>query len=119
MRAILHFLNDFYKTNKNIYNIFVIYINEAHAADIWNIGESAGAINYSHKNITDRISYAKKFQQEFNLDIPIYCDNMDNDFERLFACWPVRYFIIKDKKFVKISEPTDSNIDISDLFNFE
>ena len=42
--------------------MFIIYINEAHAADVWNIGESAGVINYSHKEIKQRIQYAIKFR---------------------------------------------------------
>ena len=112
----MHVINDFYNEYKHKFNMFIIYINEAHAADVWNIGESAGSINYSHKQISDRLIYGNNFKQEFNTEIPIYCDNMNNDFETDFACWPVRYFVIFHKKFLKISEPGDSEIDICDLF---
>lgn len=116
----MHLLNDFYEENKYKYNIFIIYINEAHAADVWNIGESAGAINYSHKKISDRIMYGNKFKNEFGLTVPVYCDNMENDFETKFASWPVRFFVLSpsDKKFLMISEPNDSEINICDLFDF-
>jgi len=114
----MHLLNDFYEENKNKYNIFIIYINEAHAADVWNIGESAGSINYSHKQLSDRLMYGKKFQSEFNLTIPVYCDNMDDEFETKLACWPVRYFVTSNKQFKLISEPDDSEINICDLFDF-
>jgi len=96
-----------------------VYINEAHAADVWNIGESAGAINYSHKNIADRIACAKKLVEEFKLDIPIYCDNMSHDFETKFASWPVRYFVTDEsKKLLLISEPENSELDMTKLFSF-
>ena len=67
----MHVLEDFYKTNCDKYQMFIIYITEAHAADIWNIGESAGAINYSHKTIEDRIGYIDKMKKEHDLRIPI------------------------------------------------
>lgn len=96
----------------------MIYINEAHAQDVWSIGESAGSINYSHKQISDRIGYAKNFKKEFNFSFPIYCDCMNNDFETKFASWPVRYYVISNKKLVNISEPENSEIDICALFDF-
>ena len=113
----MHILNDFYQKNNNKFNIFIIYINEAHAADVWNIGESAGAINYSHKELQDRIKYAENFKNEYNLTIPIYCDNINDDFENELACWPVRIFIIFNKKFKLISEPSDSEIDVCVIFD--
>lgn len=104
--------------NKNKYNILIIYINEAHPADIWNIGESAGTINDSHKKITDRIACAVKFQQEFKLDIPIYADNMENTFEEKFACWPFRFFVIEHNLMKYIGNPEDSTFNICDLFDY-
>lgn len=98
--------------------MFIIYITEAHAADVWNIGESAGTINYSHKTIEDRIGYIKKMQNEHNLTIPIFADNMDNDFETKFASWPFRYFATFGKKLIKIGYPDDSAFDLCELFKF-
>lgn len=119
-------LNDYYDKYKDKCNIIIIYINEAHGADIWNIGESAGTINYSHKIIEDRIKYAKKFSDENKMKITVYCDNMDNEIETKFAAWPVRYYIVS--KNVKegnhkilinfIGEPDDSQFDIIKIFNY-
>ena len=112
-------LNDFYNQNKNKYNIFIIYITEAHAADIWNIGESAGTINYSHKTISDRISCAIKFRDTFKLDVPIYCDNMNDIAETYFSAWPFRYYVIdKNKNISMIGQPDESQFDLTILFNF-
>ena len=111
-------IKDLYKTNKNKFNIFIIYITEAHATDIWNIGESAGVSNSSHKQISDRIRCAKNLIKEYNMEIPVYCDNMDNTFETQFASWPFRYFITYGKTLVNIGNPVNSEFDFGELLNF-
>lgn len=98
--------------------MFIVYINEAHAADIWNIGESAGTINYSHNSIDDRIYCINKFIKTFDLTIPIYADNMENDFETKFASWPFRYFISEGDKLIKVGMPEDSQFDLCEMFEF-
>ena len=111
-------LEDFYKSNKNKYNIFIIYIKEAHAIDVWNIGLSAGTLNYEHKTIDDRIHCIKKLQKEYNLSIPIIADNMNDEFETKFASWPFRYFVTVGQKIIKIGMPDDSAFDLCELFEF-
>lgn len=98
--------------------MFIIYITEAHATDVWNIGESAGALIESHKNINDRIKCIENLKSKFNLTVPIYADNMNNDFEKIYAGWPFRYFIIKNDKLIKIGDPDDSQFDICELIDF-
>lgn len=104
-----------------MFNVLFVYINEAHAMDIWPIGLSAGTINYSHKIIEDRQCCALKFKNEHNFKIPIYLDNMNNDMQTLFACWPFRYFLIEftnEEKFIftQIGEPEDAEFDLTKLF---
>lgn len=94
----------------------MVYINEAHAMDVWPIGESAGTINYSHKNLEDRKFYALKFKNEFQFELPIYLDNMQDEFENKLASWPFRYYILRGNKFEFIPDPSDSWFDITELF---
>lgn len=108
-------MEDFYKKNKNRLNIFIIYISEAHANDIWPIGMSAGTINNSHKVIQDRINCAIKLKNTFDLTIPIYCDNMNNTFQDVMACWPFRYFVVKNNNLVHIGKPEDSTFELDFL----
>ncbi len=95
----------------------MIYTTEAHPADVWPIGESAGAINYKHKNINDRKKYAEKFKNKFNFTIPMYLDNMENSFETETSSWPFRYFILKGNKYHFIPEPKNSTYDIVELYD--
>lgn len=102
----------------------MIYINEAHAVDIWPIGLSAGTINYSHKKIEDRSACANKFINEFNFTIPTYLDTMSNEFSNEFSVWPFRYFVINWSElsesfiFSFIPDPSDSEFDITELFQW-
>lgn len=111
-------LEDFHKENSGKINIYIIYITEAHASDVWNIGESAGIMNKEHKTIEDRIVCVNKLINKYNISIPIYADNMNNDFETKYAGWPFRYFVSRGKQIIKIGEPNDSEFNICELFGF-
>jgi hypothetical protein len=103
--------------------MFMVYITEAHPADVWPIGMSAGTINYQHKNIEDRSKCAYKFRDEYEFNsIPIYLDNMKSDYENMYSCWPFRYHVIVDGTegdFVMslVPSPIDSEFDMSELFD--
>jgi hypothetical protein len=117
-------LHDIFIQYKDKINFTFIYINEAHAVDVWPIGMSAGTINYSHKQISDRSECATKLINTFDLAFPIYLDNMNNDFENIFSAWPFRYYVISydlvNKKYVFdfIPNPVDSEFDICEIFNY-
>lgn len=98
--------------------MFIIYITEAHATDVWNIGESAGFLIESHKNVEDRLICMDKLKKAFGLTMPIYCDNMNNDFETEYASWPFRYYVIKNGRFLMIFEPSDDQFDVSEMIEF-
>jgi hypothetical protein len=101
----------------------MIYINEAHAVDVWPIGLSAGTINYSHKTIQDRATCASKFINTFDFSIPTYLDSMSNEFDETFGVWPFRYYVINwsdnlsQYVFSYIPNPLDSEFDITQLID--
>jgi hypothetical protein len=97
----------------------MIYITEAHPADVWPIGMSAGTINYKHQNIKDRSKYAIKFQKEYDTHFPILLDNMESDYENTYSCWPFRYHIVlhNAESFVMsfVPEPVDSEFELEEM----
>lgn len=95
----------------------MVYITEAHAVDVWPIGMSAGTINYKHQNIKDRSKCAYKFSDEYETHFPIYLDNMNNDYETTYSCWPFRYHVIKGGKLTLVPEPIDSEFELEELTN--
>lgn len=98
--------------------MFIVYINEAHSIEKWNIGESAGALNHMHQKIEDRVNYLLQFVKKYNIAIPMYADNINNDFETQFASWPFRYFITKGKTIVKMGEPNEAEFDYQEFYEF-
>lgn len=77
---------------------------------------SAGVINKKHESIEDRGKYACVFRDTFEIKYKIYLDNMKNDALTKLACWPFRYFVIDNGKFVKIGMPSESQFDLLDLY---
>lgn len=110
--------NDIFIRFKEILNIIIIYIDEAHAIDEWPIGNSAGVINFKHKSLKDRIGYALKFKKENKVNIPVYIDNFENDFKNIYKSWPFRAIIIKDEKLVYNSTPVESEYNIIEIYDF-
>jgi hypothetical protein len=110
------------------FNICFIYISEAHAVDVWNIGMSAGTINYKHQTIKDRAYYANKFQKQYDFPIPIYLDNMNDELQNELSAWPFRYYLIKHDplqgqdqgqdiyRFHFIPNASDAEFDLTDIF---
>jgi hypothetical protein len=94
----------------------MIYIEEAHATDEWNIGASAGVIVESHKSITDRMNCIDMFVKNNNVTFPVYPDDMKSSFMNTFASWPVRCFITKNNVFHHISKPINGEVDFCELF---
>jgi len=103
----------------------MVYIEEAHAEDEWPI--SSGRYNGGRgpvkinqpKTAAERVDVARMFLKNF--DIPtedkMQCvvDNPEagNQFEKAFAPWPLRIYVVEDSKMAYIAEPSDCTYDVS------
>ena len=69
----------------------------------------------SHNTIEERIAVAKKMKEEMEIDsnVEVLVDNMEDEFNKEFAAWPIRYFIAKDGKLLHKSNNSIEN----DLFD--
>jgi hypothetical protein len=106
--------------NKKL-NIIFVYISEAHAVDVWPIGMSAGTLNYKHKTLNDRQECANKFIKEYDFNVNTYLDGMTDNLQFELSAWPFRYYIIESDnnkyKFKFIPNPSDSEFDLTEMFN--
>lgn len=84
-------------------NFVVVYCQEAHALDEWDIG-SKYKVN-QHKILEERINAAKYMQNEFGYHHKLLIDQMSNIFQDTYASWPTRYYLIKNGKMEYIVEP--------------
>lgn len=103
---------------KDKINFIMVYISEAHANNIWNIGQSAGDTVDAPICINDRIDSILFMKSKYGLTFDVYADNMNNDFEKEYSPWPFRYYIVKNNRFIKIGEPDDSQFDICALIDY-
>ena len=102
----------------------MVYIEEAHAKDEWPISSARYArapVNICQPRTAHaRVNIAREFLSEYNMggkDSRMDCvvDNpeLDNPFEKAFAPWPLRIFVVEDGVMVWIAEPNNCEYDVS------
>ena len=91
-----------YKQYNVLINFVTIYICEAHASDEWPIRNKKELCIKQAKTNKERLNIARNFQKNFNFEIPLYVDDINNNFMNEYSVWPVRAYII-DGKSNKIS----------------
>jgi len=94
----------------HLVNFLCVYIMEAHALDQWPLGKYS--TKTQHKTLQDRLEAAKQFQQANNFKPTLVVDEIDNNFNSVYAAWPERGWIILEGKISYISDPKlDGSID--------
>lgn len=69
-----------------------VYIVEAHAQDEWPIGDP---LKISQpRSDAERCGIARQFQLDYNLQIPLLVDTVQNCFEETYAAWPIRFYVV-------------------------
>jgi len=115
----------------------LIYIDEAHAIDVWPIGNAAGVLNKKHKSMEDRRRCARTFwkdrvmphifedmQKKNPKQTPptwlstLLLDNWNNHYKEAFASWPVRVHVVENAtgKIKFVSMTRDGLIDVTGVY---
>mmetsp|Transcript_3309 Transcript_3309/g.3654 ORF Transcript_3309/g.3654 Transcript_3309/m.3654 type:complete len:126 (-) Transcript_3309:149-526(-) len=106
MKHIEILFNDF----KDRADFLCVYILEAHAQDEWPISsarfhDGEPVILNQQKTISERVETAKAFVKRYETEVPVVCDTMTNEFEKKYAPWPVRFYIVNNRKMAHIENP--------------
>jgi hypothetical protein len=96
-------------------DFLAVYISEAHAQDVWPLGNKICI--KQPKTMEERIQVAKRFIEEYNFQIPMLVDPMENEFDNTFAAWPERWWIVMNQKIEVIALPTELGYDRADLID--
>ena len=80
-----------------------VYLSEAHAADVWPLGEHV-IVNH-HRTLHDRTAAASRFVRSVGWKFPMFLDSMDNAFANALASHPERCFVFKSAKDLKQPRP--------------
>lgn len=84
--------------------LLAVYIAEAHSRDEWPVGKTISCVDQP-KTLEQRLENARNFQKNFNFQMPMLVDNMDNTFHSTYGSWPFRFFVIYEGKLILKAEP--------------
>ncbi len=104
----------------------MLYISEAHASDEWPISSGRYTpdglpVNLPQpKTAAERLAACGAFLTAYGLEgaegLEVAVDDPEGDaFQRLFAPWPIRLYVIEGGKMKFISEPTNCSHDVGAL----
>ncbi len=104
----------FYDSYKNIANIWIVYILEAHFVEKDENGKMIGGwpIGYQYnyeqpKTMEERLKMVDLLMDEYSPTIPVLVDKMTNDFQNTYRAWPDRAFVFQSGKISYISQIND------------
>ena len=74
----------------------MIYLREAHPTDGWQVPQNDHdkILIKDPTTLEERKKVAKEFAQQFKVSLPILVDPMADPFEKAFAAWPDRIYVL-------------------------
>ena len=89
-------LNDLYKKYKDRAEFYIVYIQEAHPVDAWqmDVNVKDGALLATTKTLEDRTKAADTCVIKLGLDLPALVDKPDDAVERAYTGWPDRLYVV-------------------------
>lgn len=102
-----------YSQFKDQVEFLAVYISEAHAKNEWKLGDLVN-IN-QHETLEDRIAAAKAFVNDMQYQIPVVVDSMSNAFDKVYAVWPDRFFIIENGTMQLVPSPGTYGYDRTEI----
>jgi len=92
----------------------LVYICEAHAEDEWPIGAPVVAVN-QHKTVEQRAKACADCLDALGAKLPTVLDSMENEFNDLYAAWPLRFYLIDNGVIEHIAMPTQGAYDMTEI----
>jgi len=97
-----------YQLYKDRAAFYLVYIQEAHTRDIWQmpINVKQNVVFASPKTYEERGSVANSCVRNLNIQIPALLDNFQNTTEQAYTAWPDRLYVIdKSGRVIYKSKP--------------
>lgn len=92
--------------------IIIVYTLEAHAQDEWPISSGRwnpgrrAVIYRQPRTLAERLALVRDFVRAYSPSIPIVVDTITNAFERTYASWPLRIFVLHRARLAFIANAT-------------
>ena len=115
MRGLAPYMNSLHAEFGARARFVMVYIHEAHAVDEWPINSARcngtrGAVCIrAPVSTAERCESAAAFARDFNVRMPMLVDLVEGEeFEKHYAPWPLRFFIVQQGKLQHIASPENS-----------
>ena len=75
---------------------YVVYIQEAHSSDVWQlpVNERDSVVYANPKTDAERLSVASACVRNLKIPFPALVDSLDNATDRAYTAWPDRLYVI-------------------------
>jgi thiol-disulfide isomerase/thioredoxin len=101
-------VNEVYKHYRDRVAFYFVYIEEAHARDVWPL-ESNAKEKIAYANPTDlaeRVGLANTCAKSMKIEFPMLVDDMGGSVDKAYTGWPTRIYVVdKDGRIVFKSRP--------------
>jgi Iodothyronine deiodinase len=89
-------LNQLYEQYKDRAAFYIVYIQEAHPSDVWQMESNVqqNVVFATPKSAEERSEIAGACVRNLHLKIPALLDPVDNPTERAYTGWPDRIYVI-------------------------
>jgi thiol-disulfide isomerase/thioredoxin len=101
-------INEVYKQYADRLSFYFVYIEEAHASDVWPLNSNAKEkIVYANPTeMADRVGLANTCAKSMKIEFPMLVDDMGGSVDKAYAGWPTRIYVVgTDGKIVFKSRP--------------
>lgn len=89
----------------------IVYIEEAHASDVWPISSARYASDGLPVDVkaptttAERQAVAADFVRQYDVRLPVVVDGIADEFERLMAPWPLRFYVVEAGRLAFLAQP--------------
>ena len=89
-------LNQLYKDYQDRVAFYVVYIEEAHPIDAWQLDDNLedDVLVASTRTLDERVDVAGVCMTKLGIELPAVVDGADNAVERAYTGWPDRLYVI-------------------------
>jgi type I thyroxine 5'-deiodinase len=89
-------LNKLYESYRDRVAFYVVYIQEAHPSDVWQMESNVkdGVLFASARSDEERTATASACVRNLGIKIPAILDGIENKTERAYTGWPDRLYLV-------------------------
>jgi thiol-disulfide isomerase/thioredoxin len=101
-------INKLYDEYKDRTAFYFVYVEEAHASDVWPLKTNAKAsiVYPTHRNPAERAEVANTCATKLKIGFPMLVDDMNDSVDRTYTAWPTRLYVFdREGRIAFIGKP--------------